>query len=126
MTLTESVLSDPSVSIKILCKFVIMKYQGRLVLLWGLVDEYPYHANLIEQFCDSHDIPRSWANKPTLLELFDSNTQIRGGGYAEIQTGPKRIVFGGRSTAYGKFIRPDLDEILSENHLLAGFSHSIQ
>lgn len=132
LTLPESIFSDfsdssdPSGSNKVLCKFVILKAQGRLVLLWGAVAEFPYHANLVEKYCDRHDIPCSWTNRPTLLELFDSDIKIRGGGYAEIQTDGKKIVFGGRSTAYGKFVRSDLDAILSENHLWDRFSYSIQ
>lgn len=126
LTLPETDNSDQSGSIKVICKFVILKARDRLVLLWGPVAEYPYHANLIEKYCGRHEIPCSWANRPTLLELFDCDTKIRGGGYAEINTGRKKIIFGGRSTAYGKFLRPDLETILSEHRLLDGFSFLIK
>ena len=123
LTLPESTESE---SIEIICKFVILKSHDRLILVFGPVAEYNYHADLIEKFCQNRDIPCSWASRPTQLEIFDSETQVRGGGYAEIKTGLEKIMFGGRSTAYGKFIRSDLDEILSENCLVDGYKHLIQ
>ena len=116
-------LSEP---IRILCKFVILDYRERLYLIYGPVSEYPYHANLLEQFCREQGIPNSWASKPTMLNLFDKETKIRGGGYAEISTGAREVKFGGHSTAYGRFVRADLETILAQHSLVDGFSTVIR
>ena len=76
LELSQAILTDSSHPIKILCKFVILNYRERLVLLWGPVTHYPYHANLIEKFCQDNEIPCQWASKPTMLELIPCSGSV--------------------------------------------------
>ncbi len=112
---------DLSEQKNIVCKFVLVNWNDCVFLVIGRVAQFPYHANLLEKFCDDHQLPCSWASRPTLLEVYDQSLQIRGGGWAEVQPKFRKILFKGRSTAYGKFINDDLQAVLKDHQLYDGF-----
>ena len=106
-------------------KFLVVETADETVLLAGPVSQYPYHADLIEQFCDRHEIPCSWVRKPDLLEVYDPDVNIRGGGHILIDCPEHRMKLGGRSTAYGAFDPGDLAEIVRADSFFEGFEVEI-
>lgn len=110
---------------KIVCKFVLIRRDDELYLVFGLVSEYPYHANLVELFCNRFDIPSSWAKKPDMMEVFDENCTVNGGGWLEIDRASSRIRFYSRSTAYGRFSRPELNQVLTDQRLFSDYQVTV-
>ena len=121
MNLIDEPTGDMANLTNVVCKFVLVRWKDCIFLVIGPVAQFPYHANLLEKFCDSNQLPCSWASRPTLLEVYDQALQVRGGGWAEVQPKLKKIIFKGRSTAYGKFVRDDLQAVLEQHHLCDGF-----
>ena len=93
-------------------KFVIIRNQETLNLIYGPLDFFPYHANLVNKFCEDSQIPSAWSKKPDLVEIFEPDSQIRGGGWVELHNLNKLLIFYGYSTAYGKFKLSDLQSII--------------
>lgn len=125
MNLIDSPNGDPADSKNIVCKFVLVVWQNCLILVIGPVARFPYHANLLEKFCKSHQLPCVWTDRPAMLEVLDQKLRILGGGWAELQPKQKEIRFRGRSTAYGKFNREDLESVLKQDQVCEGFSPRI-
>ncbi|MEA1980335.1 MAG: hypothetical protein U9N54_05105 [candidate division Zixibacteria bacterium] len=93
-------------------KFVIIRNQETLNLIYGPLDFFPYHANLVNKFCEDYNIPSAWSKKPDLVEIFHPDYQIKGGGWVELHNPNKLLSFYSCSTAYGKFQLPDLKSII--------------
>ena len=88
-------------------KFLIVEDDVGLFFLVGPLSEYPYHANLLDAFCSDRDIPAHWQNKPDMLLLDNDAYAVCGGGWVQYDAGRNRLIFSGRSTAYGGF-EPDI------------------
>jgi hypothetical protein len=103
-------------------KFVLITHGDVIVLLIGPVDLYPYHAALVERYCRDNEIPVSWAHKPDLLEIFDRDVHVRGGGQLDIfpQDGILKIY--GFSSAYGPYNSEYLKRFISSHPFFASFS----
>ncbi len=98
-------------------KFLIVENHVALFFLVGPLAEYPYHANLLDAFCADREIPAHWENKPDLLKLDDNNFSVRGGGWIQFDPNRNRLVFSGRSTAYGEFESELVREVVGSNSL---------
>lgn len=99
----EGVKLSTSGTEKLSCKYVVIQQNGARFLVLGNVAEYPYHANLVNHFCQMRQIACAWERKPDLVEVYDSETKVLGGGWMEIKPGDDKMRIYGSSTAYGPF-----------------------
>ena len=61
-----------------------------------------YHATIVERFCHDHDINGRYVNgKRDDFRIFDSDWQVQGGGFWEINGAEKSIRLYGFSQTYG-------------------------
>ncbi len=103
-------------------KFVLIHSDSEITLIYGLLKHYPYHANLVEQFCAMNELASAWEHKPDQYHIFDHSYKICGGGYFEIDPVTKQIVFYGASTAYGKYDERQLRDIIKSTPGFSGYS----
>ncbi len=102
-------------------KFILIETPDALNLVCGPVAEYPYHANLVAQFCDRHQIAASWARKPDIVEIFSAGVHVRGGGHISINIRERRMKLYGRSTAYGPYHPDHLAGVTASGGFFEGF-----
>lgn len=107
-------------------KFVLIKADDRLNMIYGPIDEYSYHAELVKRYCDRNSIPSGWLKKPDLYEIYGNSHQIRGGGWLEENPGEKQLRIFGYSTAYGRFDREDMLYLSRHATEFAGLEISIE
>jgi hypothetical protein len=96
-------------------------HSWNLVVIAGPVSDFPYHANLLAQYCDRHNIPSGWTKKPDWVEVFDRSVKTRGGGHMHIDTDKRIISIYGRSSVYGPFSARDFSDIIQSDSFFAGF-----
>ncbi|MBU8933012.1 MAG: hypothetical protein KOO62_03295 [candidate division Zixibacteria bacterium] len=94
------------------CKFMIVRGPDEIVMILGSLNEYPYHANLLDQFCHRRELASIWAREPDVVDLHEPGYDILGGGYVEIQRAEWRLRFSGASTAYGAFPQYELNALV--------------
>lgn len=92
-------------------KFIIIAAADELILVYGPVAAYPYHAGLLKAWCDINEVPSGWVKKPDLYEILDDSYQVRGGGWLEENLREKQLGFYGSSSAYGGFDPADINYI---------------
>ena len=85
----------------IFCKFMLIINDGTAYFVVGDLSEYPYHANLVDRFCNDRGIPAVWKRKPDVVEILNKETQLKGGGLIDIDEIKKVVKIYGYSTAYG-------------------------
>ncbi len=102
--------------VKIRFKFVVISNSDSMKLVWGPLEDFPYHANLIDKYCEFKEVPSNWIKKPDLVEIIDSDYEIRGGGWMEVNTELNVVILYSESTAYGKFKSEDIefDKLLNQ------------
>ncbi|MBN1212991.1 MAG: hypothetical protein JXA92_10470 [candidate division Zixibacteria bacterium] len=103
-------------------KFVIMTHRDIAALVMGPVTRYPYHAALLERYCIDNKIPASWAHKPDLLEIFDREVQLKGGGLLDIYPQDKILKIYGFSSAYGPYSSDYLKKFINGHPFFTPFS----
>lgn len=89
-------------------KFVLIKTIDAIYFVCGPVVEYEYHANLVDRFCDHHEIGSTWERKPDVVGILDPDIQVLGGGHIRLDSVAMTAKIYGRSTAYGPFNPGDL------------------
>ena len=109
----------------ITCKFVILVHDNVLWLVLGRVREFPYHAQLVERFCNLNMIPSHWVKKPDLVEILDHATRVQGGGWLEINPAQRTCAIYGHSTAYGAFNSADIRQVVEEQSFFAGYDVAV-
>lgn len=102
-------------------KFVVVQAGADFHFVTGPIDQYPYHAHLVAQFCDKNDIPSTWVKRPDLVEIHDPGVKIRGGGQLHIDLKQNQMKLHGHSTAYGPFSADEVDEAVCSDPFFAGF-----
>ena len=95
----------------IYCKFVLIIIGEDPNFVLGPIDKYAYHANLVNAFCEDRDIAASWTHKPDMVEIYDKNVRMAGGGWIKYYPDGMKIELVGQSTAYGPFNRETLQTI---------------
>lgn len=118
----ERLLSSETDTAKIVCKFVIMRNETDLALVLGSVRNFPYHAHLVNAYCDRLGIPAAWVKKPDLIEVLIPDVVVEGGGWLEIDGQRLSVSFHGKSTAYGTYDRCQLETMLVDCDSLERFS----
>ncbi len=107
-------------------KFVLVSHNSICNLVFGPLKEFPYHANLLDRFCDENEIPAGWVHKSDLLEIYDPEVSINGGGWIEIDGVEKNVRFEGYSTAYGKYDRDKLSRLVANHSFFEGYDLSFE
>lgn len=99
-------------------KFVILKNCDELLLITGEINKFPYHAKLLEWYCNKHNLTFSWMHKPDFLEIYENDYSICGGGYIKFHLDKNEYEFYGFSTAYGRFEDKKLNYIIDNSPVL--------
>jgi len=107
---------------KVICKFILIANGEIINLVFGMYEEYNYHANLIDRFCEKHEIASGWVKKPDIYEIYQDGCEIKGGGWVEMDLTGKKLKFFGESKAYGQYERRDLNYILSHHSYFSDYS----
>lgn len=92
-------------------KFVLIGDGGENWLVMGLPKEFPYHAMLVEAFCDRRKIPYHWEQRPDVVRIERRTAVINGGGVFELKRKERILTLGGESKAYGPVDRNDLENL---------------
>lgn len=108
------------------CKFVILGKGEHYLLIFGDIQEYPYHANLLDGYCKREGIARHWVRQPDQLAIEDPQYQVLGGGYLELDGMRKRVRIYGSSKAYGYYNSDAVRLITLTAPELAGFAVSTE
>ena len=107
---------------KMVGKFVIISHYNQLILICGLLKEYPYHANLVDRYCADNEVASSWTKRPDLHEVFDSDCVVEGGGWIEVDRISRQVKLFGESTVYGACRRGDLNHLFTSDPTFAGYT----
>jgi len=105
----------------IACKFVVVGNGDRQWLLFGTMHEFPYHANLVERFCTTHQLAYQWRPARDKVDIADGRFRIEGGGFIDVQPRAKVVRFSGSSKAYGSIPTVGLRKMLKGQTILPGF-----
>lgn len=103
------------------CKFVIIESSTCLSFVFGPIDPFAYHADLVGRFCTLNEIPSHWVEKPHLVEILDLEYKINGGGWLDFNPESKLIQIYGYSTAYGAYNNKQIAYIIEKSDFGAGF-----
>jgi hypothetical protein len=107
-------------------KFILIKKEDEVCLMFGLLKQFPYHAILVEHYCAVEKIETgTWEVKPDFYDVNNSRIKIKGGGWVEINVRDKSLKFFGVSKAYGPFDKANLVHVLSNHHYFSPFSVTI-
>lgn len=110
---------------ELVAKFIVISGYAEFNLVLGLVSDYPYHADLVAQFCHGKDIAAGWTRKPDLYEILEKHWKVRGGGWADIDLESRHWKFFGHSSAYGACDSGDLSFVVTEHPFFASYSITI-
>ena len=122
----EDDLAPNSLDGSLACKFLLVSSDGCLYLLFGPLGEFPYHAGLLNRFCQEQEIASSWVKRPDLLEILDENCEVRGGGYLELDRTLRTVCVSGQSTAYGGFRQREINRILKGHPFFSEFTWTVE
>lgn len=111
---------------RLTCKFMLIRFQERTWLVFGPLQRYPYHANLVSRFCSEFRIACAYERHPDICEIYDPEVETRGGGYLEIDPARRKVVASGRSTAYGAFEKRELAAVLGSGGIFEGYRADIR
>ena len=104
------------------CKFVVLGRGEHYLLIFGDIQEYPYHANLLDGYCKHAGIARHWVRQPDQLHIEDPQYQVLGGGYLELDGIRRKVRISGSSKAYGYYDSDAVRLITSAAPEFAGFA----
>ena len=103
------------------CKFVIVTTKDEISLVFGSLKDYPYHANLVERFCATHNIPSGWEHRPDVYALYVKGVRTHGGGNFVFDHAAMTLRVSGRSSAYGAYNDERLRLVLGESPAFSGW-----
>lgn len=108
------------------CKFVILGKGEHYLLIFGDIQDYPYHAKLLEGYCKREGIARHWVRQPDQLHIEDPQFQVLGGGYLELDGIRRKVRVSGSSKAYGYYDSDAVRLITSSAPEFASFAVAIE
>jgi hypothetical protein len=103
-------------------KFVLIADDLRLWLVFGSLASFPYHAHLVDRFCQEKMVPCGWIRPRDQVEIYDPSFKILGGGQILIDRKKKLIRFAGTSKAYGTYDESQLRQIVAGCGFFEAFS----
>ncbi len=106
-------------------KFVQIRNGETEYLIFATKDVAPYHADLLEKFCEERGIPGMYVKERKRYDIHDPDWVIVGGGKFEIDKGKKSVLLYDDSMAYGRFAQKGLREKIQSTRELAGYTVKI-
>lgn len=101
-------------------KFILVTVHGRTFFVHGPLEQYRYHAQLLYGFCIEKNLAVTWTHQPDLAEVFESGVRTAGGGWMKKDIKDRQLTLYGYSTAYGRFDRGLLQEMLGAEPFFHG------
>jgi hypothetical protein len=111
---------------RIVSKFLLIEHMNTLLMLIGEVDEFRYHAQLLDRFCSNRGIAASWVKRDEYLEVYDKSLRIRGGGWMEVTPEGQYARIYGSSSAYGQYETVTLRQIVDLHPFFEGIQVRIE
>lgn len=95
-------------------KFVMIRGEGTLHLVFSPKGLDSYHANIVERFSLLKGaLAGAYAGGRDYFRLDEPGWTVEGGGYWKIDKAAKKVRFAGESKAYGRFDREALRRLVS-------------
>ena len=116
----------PSSDTAVACKFILLARDSHYILAFGSLSDYPYHADLLEKFCQQRNITRHWIKRPDQLQLNDPHYRMLGGGYLDLDSGKRKARVSGSSKAYGFFDSEAVQWVTQSAQFFADFAVTIE
>ena len=107
-------------------KFVQIRNESTLYLVFSPTEFTKYHSNIVERFCLDKGIEGSYDRERKRYDIYDQAWNVLGGGKFEVDTNKKAIKLYDNSMAYGKFDRSGLKEMINALPEFSGFTVLIE
>ncbi len=107
-------------------KFVQIRNESTLYLVFSPSEFTKYHANIVERFCLEKGIEGSYGPEKKRYDMYDQAWRVLGGGKFEMDSDKKAIKLYDDSMAYGKFDASGLKETISVLPEFSGFTVLIE
>lgn len=106
-------------------KFVQIRHDGEEYIVLAPKDYAPFHANIIEKFCQESCISGGYYDDGRAFRIHASGWLIVGGGKFEIDTEGKSLRLYDESLIYGKFDDSGLAQRLQTTTELTGYTITV-
>ena len=107
-------------------KFVQIRTESTLYLVFSPTEFTKYHANIVERFCLDKGIEGDYGPEKKRYDIYDQAWRVLGGGKFERDSNKKAIKLYDDSMAYGKFDTSGLKEMISALPEFSGFTVLIE
>ncbi len=94
-------------------KFVQIRTESTLYIVFSPSEFTKYHANIVERFCHDNGIEGSYDPERKRYDIHDRFWRVLGGGKFELDFSRKAIKLYDNSMAYGKFDSSGLKELIN-------------
>lgn len=125
-TLYYTAIAKTAVPPVITGKFVQIRNDAALYLVFSPREFTNYHANIVERFCMDKGLEGSYDPERKRYDIYDQTWEILGGGKFEMDTNKKSIKLYDNSKAYGRFEAAGLNEFLNALPEFSGYTISIE
>ncbi len=102
-------------------KFVQIRNESTLYLVFSPKEFTKYHANIVERFCMDKGIEGNYDPEKKRYDIYDQAWKVLGGGKFEMDASRKTIKLYDNSMAYGKFDTTGLKETIGALPEFSGF-----
>jgi hypothetical protein len=106
-------------------KFVQIRNNDSEYLIFSPRELTPYHADLVEKFCEERKIPGRYVRERKRYDIHDPDWVVAGGGKFEADRERKSILLYDNSMAYGRFDAKGLKEKIHRTIELADYTVTI-
>jgi hypothetical protein len=106
-------------------KFVQVRHNDSEYLIFSSRELSPYHADLVERFCEGWKIPGRYVRERKRYDIHDPEWVVAGGGKFEADRAKKSILLYDNSMAYGRFDAKGLKEKIQRTKELADYTVNI-
>jgi hypothetical protein len=106
-------------------KFVQIRNGNTEYLVFSPRQLAPYHADLVEKFCEEKNIAGSYVKERRRYDIHDPEWVVVGGGKFETDGAKRSILLYDNSMAYGRFDPKGLKEKIRGTEELAGYTVKI-
>ncbi len=120
-----SLSKEPAPSI-ITGKFVQIRHDNTLYLVFAPQGLSKYHANIVERFCVDNGIDGSYDSERKRYNMNDQDWIVAGGGKFAIDRKQKTIKLYDDSMAYGKFDKTGLRDAIGTLREFSDFTIQVE
>jgi hypothetical protein len=107
-------------------KFVQIRNENTLYLVFSPAEFTKYHADIVERFCMDKGLEGNYDREAKRFDIYDHAWDVRGGGKFELDREANTIRLFDNSLAYGKFDAPLLRETMAALPEFSGFTVLIE